>query len=173
MVKTKYKRRRIILIALLLIGVVLAIWYFTRPKAVAPKVASTQTKSAASTTDTKKSDTTIDKDAPAKTEPSSTTSNNLYIMVNRPVNNDTLKMADGIQFRSTISGANSGSCSLTAVGPSNKTVTKSGAMVTQTSYGSCNFDIASSEVVAGDWTLTLTATAASTTSKATIRVAVQ
>ncbi len=178
MAKTKSKRSRIILITLLLLGVVLAVWYVTRPKAAAPKVASTQsTGTSASNTDSKKTDATIDKDkdAPATSSNTTTSSSNnkLYIVVNRPVNNDTLKLADGIQVRSTVTGATSGTCSLKLTGPNNKTVNKSASITAQTSYGSCSFDVAGSELSAGEWTMTLTATSGDANATYTAKVTMQ
>lgn len=170
MTKRKTKPTRIILIALLLLGVVLAIWYFTRPKASAPKVASITKTETSSTTDPNKSDPTLDKKTTTTTAASSQT---LSIVISRPVNNDTVPLVEGIEVRSVISGATSGSCSLTGTGPNGKTISKTTTMAPQTSYGSCSFDVASSEVAAGEWSLTLTATSGSATGKSSFKVMVQ
>lgn len=177
MTKRKTKASRIVLIAAILAVAGLGVWYATRAKSspTAKKTTpTTETKQAAST-DTAKTDVTIDKDAPAKTETTSTDSSakTLYIVVNRPVNNDSVMLADGIALRSTITGTTSGTCTLALVGPGGKTVNRSTSIAAQPSYGSCSFDVAGSELTAGDWNLTLTATSGSSTGKATLKVTVK
>ncbi len=179
MAKHKSKRKRIALIVAVLVVAGLGVWYVTRAKSssTAKKTTptTTETKQTASTESTK-TDATIDKDAPAKTETASATDSSnktLYIVVNRPVNNDSIMLADGIALRSTITGATSGTCTLALVGPGDKTVSKSTSIAAQPSYGSCSFDVTGSELTMGDWNLTLTATSGSSTGKATLKVTVK
>lgn len=178
MAKTKSKRSRIVLIAASLLLVGLGVWYATRAKSSTPKTASTS--SVDSKTDTSssdqanKNDPTLDKKnqtTPATTAPAQ--AKKLYITVSRPVNNDMLPLAEGIEIRSVISGATSGTCNVVATGPGGKTVTKSASLTAQTSYGSCSIDIASSQVVAGEWQVAMTVTSGSATGSANFKVTVQ
>lgn len=173
MTKRKTKPTRILLIALLILGVVLAIWYFTRPKVSAPKVTSITKTETTSTTDPNKSDPTLDKKTASTNTSTSTTPSSLSIVISRPVNNDTLPLAEGLEVRSVVSGATSGTCKLTGTGPGGKSISKTTTMTPQTSYGSCSFDVPSSEVVAGEWNLTLTATSGSATGTSSLKVTVQ
>ena len=178
MAKSKSKRSRIVLIAAILVVAGLGIWYYATQakKSTVNKTtpATTETKKVAET-DATKTDATIDKDAPASSSTTTTSSSNnkLYIVVNRPVNNDIIKLADGIQVRSTVTGATSGTCSLKLAGPNGKNVNKSASIMAQTSYGSCSFDVAGSELSAGQWTLTLTAASGDANASYTAKVTMQ
>lgn len=178
MPKPKSKRNRILLIVAILVVVGLGVWYMAQGKSSSKKTASTTTEetksdASASTDDLNKNDPTLDQKTTPTTTTSSTTSQTLAITVSRPVNNDTLPLSEGIEIRSVISGATSGTCSVTATGPGGKTVTKSAAITAQTSYGSCSIDIPSSQVVAGDWQIAMTVTSGNSTGKANFKVTLQ
>lgn len=175
MPKSKTKRTKIILALTAVVVVGTGVWYATRAKTAPAKVASSQTeatKSDANTDAANKNDPTMDKKSQTTTTASSS-SKTLSVTISRPVNNDTLPLAEGIEIRSVISGATSGTCSVTATGPGGKTVTKNATIAAQPSYGSCSIDIASSEVVAGEWQVVLTATSGDASGKANVKVKVQ
>lgn len=177
MAKTKMNRKRIILMAVIVAVAGLGVWYATRAKSSPAKTASTastETKTDVNTDEANKNDPTLG--GKANTSSDTTTasnSKNLAIVISRPVNNDTVPLAEGIEVRSVISGTTSGNCTLTATGPNGKTVTKTAKIVAQTSYGSCSIDVTSSEVVAGEWQIALTATSDDSTAKANFTVKVQ
>jgi len=149
--------------------VALGIWYATRPKVQAPKASTSQTSSKEAEQSnklTKPSDTT---NASGDSTPSAETSiNNLAIVINRPVNGDSLPLSEGIDMRVTVSGSSSksGTCTVTATGPSGQKVTKSAEFTPQTSYSSCTIMIPSSQLATGTWTTSLVVTSGGATSKA-------
>lgn len=173
MTRRKIKPSRIILIAILILGVVLAIWYFARPKVAAPKVTTVTKAEASPATDPNKSDPTMDKKTTSIATTPTTSSQTLSIVISRPVNKDTVPLAEGIEVRSVISGATSGSCTLKGTGPNGKAISRTATMSPQTSYGSCSFDVASSEVTAGEWSLTLAASSGSAIGSSSFMVTVQ
>jgi hypothetical protein len=173
MTKHKSNRKRIALIAAILVVAGLGVWYATRPKAVAPKVGLTATTDAKVNTDeANKNDPTLNKKTASTTTPAAQ-STNLSITVNRPVSGDTLPLSEGIELRSTVSGATSGACILTGSGPSGKTFTKNTTIAAQSSYGSCSFDVPGSELAAGEWNLTLSASSGNGSGKTTLKVTMQ
>lgn len=178
MKKPKSNRNRILLIAAILAVAGLGVWYMAQGKSSSKKTASTtseetKTDASSSTDDLNKNDPTLDQKTTSATTTSSTPKQTLAITVSRPVNNDTLPLSEGIEIRSVVSGATSGTCMVTATGPGGKTVTKSAAVTAQTSYGSCSIDIARSQVVAGDWQVAMTVTSGSSTGKANFKVTLQ
>lgn len=176
MPKYKSKRFKIALAAAVVAVIGFGVWYGTQGKSTSTQKASTKTEATqtpAKTDEANKNDPTMDKKGQATATTTSTASKLLTITISRPVNNDTLPLAEGIEIRSVISGASSGTCSATATGPGGKIVTKNASITAQTSYGGCSIDIPSSEVVAGEWQVALTATSGDATGKANSRVKVQ
>ncbi len=170
MSKHKSKRIKIILVVAAVLVVGLGTWLAVRVKDSSKKTASTKT---VSTEEAKKADElkkpTDTTNASGDTTPSAETSiNNLAIIINRPVDGDTIPLSEGIEMRVTVSGSSSktGSCTVVATGPSGQKVTKSADFVAQTSYSSCAIDFPGSQLSAGVWTTSLTATSGGATSKA-------
>lgn len=168
------KRSRRILKILLIAGAALlvagAVWYGTQPKKQdGKKVASTQAVSAKEATDANKlAKPTDTKNASGDATTSAATStSNMTLIVSRPVNGDKLPLSEGIQMRVMVTNSSSktGTCNLTATGPSGQKVSKSADFTSQPSYSSCAIDIPGSQLVAGEWSLSLTATSGGTTTK--------
>lgn len=154
----------------------LGVWYAIAAQSSPKKTAATTTTTktdVASTDDANKNDPTLDQKKASSTTPAATPSKTLYLTISRPVNNDTVPLAEGIEIRSVITGATSGTCNVTATGPNGKTITKTATITAQPSYGSCSVDIASSEVVAGTWQVSMTATSADASGTANFTVKVQ
>lgn len=155
----------------------LGIWYAVQatssPKKAASTTAAEEKENQQNTDDLNKNDPTMNKKVASTTTTTASTSQNLTITVSRPVNNDTLPLSEGIEIRSVISGATSGTCKVTATGPGGRTITKNVSIVAQPSYGSCSVDITGSEVVAGEWQVAMTATSGNSTGKANFKVTVQ
>lgn len=170
--KSRSKRLKTIGIIAVVALFALGIWYATRPKASAPKVASATATDGKKTDDANKNDPTLDKKTASTTTPAAQATT-LNITVNRPVSGDTLPMSEGIELRSTISGATSGTCALTGSGPGGKTFTKSASIAAQSSYGSCSFNVPGSELAVGEWNLALSATSGSGSGKTTLKVTMQ
>lgn len=170
MPKLKTKRTKIILAVAAIAVVGLGVWLAMRANNPSKKVASTQPVSTAEAEKANDFDKpTATTNASGDTNPSAETSiNNLSIVINRPVNGDTLPLSEGIEMRVTISGSNSktGTCTVVATGPSGQKVTKTADFTPQSSYSSCSLDIPGSQLSAGQWTTSLTATSGGVTSKA-------
>jgi len=170
MSKHKPKRLKIALIVAAVLVVALGIWFATQATRSSKKTASTKT---VSTEEAKKADElkkpTETTNASGDSTPSAETSiNNLAIVINRPVNGDTLPLSEGIQMRVTISGSSSktGTCTVTATGPNGQKVSKTASFEPQTSYSSCALDIPSNQLTAGVWTTSLVASSGGATSSA-------
>lgn len=177
MPKSKSKRNRIVLVAAILAVAGFGVWYAVAARSTSNK--TTTAKSEATTTaeaeqaDDLEKPTATTNASGDKTTASSSTSQNLPITVSRPVNGDTLPLAEGLEVRTVISGATSGTCNLSASGPNGKSVTKSVSIAAQPSYGSCSIDIPSSQVSAGEWQVTVTATSGNSTGKTNFKVTLQ
>jgi len=170
--QTKRSRRilKIVAIVAALLFVVAAVWYGTRPKKQdAKKVASTQAVSTKEANEADKlSKPTETKNASGDATTSATTSTStMTLIVSRPVNGDKLPLSEGIAMRVMVTNTTSqtGNCNLTATGPSGQTVAKSADFTTQPSYSACAIDIPGSQLVAGQWSLSLTATSSGTATK--------
>ena len=183
--KTKTKRNLIISVTALSVLIIAAVgvWYATRPK---PKTSTTRsvTKQEAEDanklqkpTDTKNA--SGDSTTTAVTNTSAASSaDNIYVVISRPFTTAehpaTVSKSGTLEFRSTITGASSGSCTLKLTGPSAQTMSKTATLVYQNNYTSCSIDVPGSQLATGDWTLSLTVTSGSTTTKpATTKVTVQ
>lgn len=169
MPKTKSKRNRIVLITAIVAVLGAGIWYFTAAKPASQKaVSKTDSKATAEVAkadDLDKPTDTKDASGDAKTTTATTSAANLGVIVNRPVNGDTLPMSEGIEFRSTITGTTTGSCMLNLIGPSGQKLTKNANLTAQNGYASCAINVPGSELVTGVWTLSFTATSGATTTK--------
>jgi len=172
MTKHKSKRKRIALIATLLVVAGLGVWYVTRPKASAPKVSTIVDVGNQNTDELNKNDPTLDQKTGPTTTPAAE-AKTLNVTVSRPVNNDKLPLTEGIELRSVVSGATSGTCTLALAGPSGRTLSKTSPITAQPSYGSCSFDVPGAELAAGQWSLALTANASGATGKTSLKVTVQ
>lgn len=173
MPKTKSKRNRIVLAAATVAILGAGIWYFVAAKPASQKaVSKTDAKTTAEVAkadDLDKPTDTKDASGDTKTTTPATSAAGLNVVVNRPVNGDTLPMSEGIEFRSTITGATSGSCTLNLTGPSGQKVTKSASLAAQNSYSSCSINVPGSDLAVGQWTLSFTAKSGSVTSNALVQ----
>ena len=172
MKKSKSKRKRILLIAAILVVAGLGIWYMmaaqsSDKKADDKKEVKTEAEIAKADDLNKPTDgKNASGDATASTTTTSpaTSTSNLNVVINRPVNGDTLPMSEGIELRSTITGASSGTCTLNLTGPNGQKVTQSANLTAQNGYSSCSINVPGSQLAVGSWTLSFTAKSGNVTS---------
>ncbi len=174
MKKSKTKRSRIALIAAIVVVVIFGAWYVaanrsSKKATVASKDTAKTSTEVAKADDLNKPTDNTDASGDTTTTAAATTSSNLSVVVNRPVNGDTLPLSEGIEFRSTITGATSGTCTLNLTGPNGQKLTKSANLTIQNSYSSCSINVPGGELVAGSWTLSFTAKSGTVTSSPVVQ----
>lgn len=175
MKKNKNKLVRVLLVITVIGLAGVALWFFTRPKpsttAVTPKTTE-ETKTVTTASDNLSKPTATTNASGDTTAAAS--SSTLAAVINSPVNGDTIKLADGLSFRSMITGATTGTCTLTLTGPNSQQITKNMNFTYQNNYSSCNVNISSGELEVGDWKLELVAKSGSNSVTAKIaKVTVQ